>query len=145
MIEVPPSSARHSGLFAFVRRVLTWPARVAEARRTLALLGQMSDRELLDLGLLRSDLANCAALPLDEDPTVRLVRARAARAWFSPPRADRDADGASRAARPSERRLRRRREAGWRVTWLSMRIRYGLPYEHSLDRSIANRDNSFRK
>ena len=95
MLEVQPSSPRRSVSFAFIRRVLTWPARVAEARRTLAFLGQMSDRELLDLGLLRSDLANCAALPLDEDPTVRLARARAARAWFSPPRADREADGAA--------------------------------------------------
>ena len=98
MLEVQPSSPRRSVSFAFIRRALTWPARVAEARRTLAFLGQMSDRELLDLGLLRSDLANCAALPLDEDPTVRLARARAARAWFSPPRADRGADGAADAA-----------------------------------------------
>jgi hypothetical protein len=42
----------------------------------------MSDRELSDLGLLRADLADCTALPLDDDPGERLARARAVRAWY---------------------------------------------------------------
>lgn len=92
MLEAPPSSARLSVPLAFIRRVLMWPAQVAQTRRTMAFLGQMSDRELLDIGLLRSDLANCAALPLDEDPTDRLAAARAARAWFPPRRAIRETD-----------------------------------------------------
>ena len=74
MLERSPSPRRRARLVAVVWRALGWPARVAEARRTLALLGQMTDRELSDIGLLRSDLADCAALPLDEDPSRRLAR-----------------------------------------------------------------------
>jgi len=79
-----PPSRRPARLGAVVRRALTWPARVAEARRTLTLLARMTDRELIDIGLLRSDLADCAALPLDEDPGHKLAQRRAARAWFAP-------------------------------------------------------------
>jgi len=91
MLERSPSPSPHR-LAAVVRRALSWPARVAEARRTLAFLGQMTDRELSDIGLLRSDLADCAALPLDEDPSQKLAQLRAARAWFAPGRR-RDAPG----------------------------------------------------
>ena len=86
MLDCSPSPRRRSRLGAVVRRALSWPARVAEARRTLAFLGQMTDRELSDIGLLRSDLAACAALPLDEDPSHKLAQLRAARAWFAPGR-----------------------------------------------------------
>ena len=67
---------------AAVTHALGWPARVVEARQTLTQLAQMSDRELSDIGLLRADLANCSALPLDDDPSDRLARARAIRAWY---------------------------------------------------------------
>ena len=86
MLERSPSPHRRARLGAVVWRALVWPSRVAEARRTLALLAQMTDRELSDIGLLRSDLADCAALPLDEDPSHRLAQLRAARAWFAPGR-----------------------------------------------------------
>jgi uncharacterized protein YjiS (DUF1127 family) len=86
MLERSPSPRRSIRLSAIVRRALAWPTRVAEARRILALLGGMTDRELGDIGLLRSDLADCAALPLDEDPGHRLAQLRAARAWFAPGR-----------------------------------------------------------
>jgi uncharacterized protein YjiS (DUF1127 family) len=86
MLERSPSLRRRARLVAVVRRALSWPARVAEARRTLVLLGQMTDRELSDIGLLRSDLADCAALPLDADPSHKLAQLRAARAWFAPGR-----------------------------------------------------------
>ncbi len=86
MLERSPSPRRHTRLGALVRRALSWPARVAAARRTLALLGGMTDRELRDIGLLRSDLADCAALARDEDPGHRLAQRRAARAWFAPGR-----------------------------------------------------------
>jgi len=69
-------------LSAKIWHALGWPARVVEARRTLAQLAQMSDRELSDLGLLRADLADCTALALDDDPGERLARARAVRAWY---------------------------------------------------------------
>jgi uncharacterized protein YjiS (DUF1127 family) len=95
MLERSPSPHRRFRIAAVVRRVLSWPARVAEARRTLAFLGQMTDRELSDIGLLRSDLADCAALPLDEDPSHKLAQLRAARAWFAPGRRDRSPGGAA--------------------------------------------------
>jgi uncharacterized protein YjiS (DUF1127 family) len=82
MLDVSADSWRHSDFSTMIRRALTWPARVAEARRTLTQLAQMSDRELSDIGLLRSDLADASALPRDEDPGERLARARAARAWY---------------------------------------------------------------
>ncbi len=86
MLDVSPASRSPADFIALVRRALGWPARVMEARRTLAQLGQMSDRELSDIGLLRADLIDCGALPLDDDPSERLARARAMRAWYGRPR-----------------------------------------------------------
>ena len=88
MLDVSPTFRPHFDLSAKIWHALGWPARVVEARRTLALLAQMSDRELSDLGLLRADLADCTALALDDDPGERLARARAVRAWYG--RAHRD-------------------------------------------------------
>jgi uncharacterized protein YjiS (DUF1127 family) len=56
---------------------LTWPARVSAARRTMSELGRMSDYELRDIGLTRSDINDVTALPLDADPSGLLVRRRA--------------------------------------------------------------------
>ncbi len=58
-------------------RVLTWPARVSEARRTMSDLARMSEYELRDIGLTRSDVNDATALPLDADPSGLLVRRRA--------------------------------------------------------------------
>lgn len=74
------SPSLFAALGAAALRVLRWPARVIEARRTLNQLAGMSDFELCDIGLSRQDLANVTARPLDEDPTSYLVSARAARA-----------------------------------------------------------------
>jgi uncharacterized protein YjiS (DUF1127 family) len=52
--------------------ILGWPSRYVVARRNLAVLGAMSDRQLQDIGLSRSDISNVTALPRDEDPTVLL-------------------------------------------------------------------------
>jgi uncharacterized protein YjiS (DUF1127 family) len=82
MLDVSSDFRRHSDFSARIWHALKWPARVAEARRTLTQLSQMSDRELSDIGLLRSDLADASALPRDEDPGERLARARAVRAWY---------------------------------------------------------------
>jgi uncharacterized protein YjiS (DUF1127 family) len=57
-------------------RILSWPARVGAARRT------MSEYELRDIGLTRSDVNDATALPLDADPSGLLVRRRA---WREPP------------------------------------------------------------
>jgi uncharacterized protein YjiS (DUF1127 family) len=58
-------------------RVLSWPARVGAARRTMSELARMSEYELRDIGLTRSDLNDATALPLDADPSGLLVRRRA--------------------------------------------------------------------
>jgi uncharacterized protein YjiS (DUF1127 family) len=58
-------------------RTLTWPARVSAARRTMSELARMSDYELRDIGLTRSDVNDATALPLDADPSGLLVRRRA--------------------------------------------------------------------
>jgi uncharacterized protein YjiS (DUF1127 family) len=57
-------------------RVLSWPARVSAARRTMSGLARMSDYELRDIGLTRSDLNDATALPLDADPSGLLVKRR---------------------------------------------------------------------
>jgi len=67
-------------------RVLTWPARVSEARRTMSDLARMSEYELRDIGLTRSDINDATALPLDADPSGLLVRRRA---WRGPPAGER--------------------------------------------------------
>jgi uncharacterized protein YjiS (DUF1127 family) len=69
-------------------RILTWPARVGAARRTMSELGRMSDYELRDIGLTRSDINDATALPLDADPSGLLVRRRAWRERPSSRRAD---------------------------------------------------------
>ena len=88
MFDVMPASRRHADFSALIRRALGWPARVMEARRTLAQLADMTDRELNDIGLLRADLADCTALPLDDDPSEKLARIRATRAWYGPSHRD---------------------------------------------------------
>lgn len=60
-----------------VWRVLGWPARVGAARRTMSELARMTDCELRDIGLTRSDINDTTALPLGADPTGLLVRRRA--------------------------------------------------------------------
>jgi uncharacterized protein YjiS (DUF1127 family) len=82
MLDFTHASRRHSDFAALVRRALGWPTHVMEARRTLAQLGQMTDRELSDIGLTRADLADCTAFAPDRDPGERLARARATRAWY---------------------------------------------------------------
>ena len=67
-----------------LRRVLSWPARVGAARRTMSLLARMSDYELRDIGLTRQDVADASALPLDADPSLLLARRRAAREHAAP-------------------------------------------------------------
>ncbi|WP_406855685.1 DUF1127 domain-containing protein [Alsobacter sp. KACC 23698] len=54
-------------------RALGWPARYVAARRNLAILAAMSDLQLRDIGLTRSDIRNVTALPRDEDPTPLLA------------------------------------------------------------------------
>jgi uncharacterized protein YjiS (DUF1127 family) len=69
-------------------RVLSWPARVAAARRTMTELARMSDYELRDIGLTRQDLGDATSLPLDADPSRLFVRRRASRERPAAGRAD---------------------------------------------------------
>ncbi|HXW19823.1 MAG TPA: DUF1127 domain-containing protein [Roseiarcus sp.] len=64
----------------FLARVVLWPMRVVEARRTLTQLASLSEYELRDVGLTRQDLVDLTARPLDQDPTPYLNRARISRA-----------------------------------------------------------------
>jgi uncharacterized protein YjiS (DUF1127 family) len=66
-----------SGAAKALWRILAWPARVGAARRTMSDLGRMSEYELRDIGLTRSDVNDATALPLDADPSGLLVRRRA--------------------------------------------------------------------
>ncbi len=66
-----------SGATKALWRVLTWPARVAAARRTMSELARMSDYQLRDLGITRSDVNDATALPLDADPSSLLIKRRA--------------------------------------------------------------------
>jgi uncharacterized protein YjiS (DUF1127 family) len=68
-----PTEVRKRSLF---RRLVCWPFRVAASRRMMSQLGEMSDRELADIGLRREDLRDAAALRLSDDPTT-LFTARA--------------------------------------------------------------------
>ena len=85
--DVDGRDVRHSwaeGLPAQLSSVLLWPFRVMRARTELAKVARMSDHELRDIGLIRSDIRNATALPLEEDPTRFLAwtareRHRAAR------------------------------------------------------------------
>jgi len=74
------SPSRFASLGAGMLRVLRWPARVIEARRTMSQLAGMTDFELRDIGLTRQDLADTTARPLDDDPTRYLAYARSWRA-----------------------------------------------------------------
>lgn len=64
----PVSSALLQGL-SKLKSIVLWPARVLEARRELEMLAQMSEYELKDIGLTRSDLGDATALPADASPT----------------------------------------------------------------------------
>jgi uncharacterized protein YjiS (DUF1127 family) len=57
------------GLLAGLRSAILWPLRVLEARRELETLAGMTDHELKDIGLTRSDIGDVTALPADASPT----------------------------------------------------------------------------
>lgn len=66
----------------FLRRVLQFaarPLRALAARRAMAELGAMSDRELADVGLYRQDLRDATGLRRGEDPTAMLAKRTAER------------------------------------------------------------------
>jgi len=56
-----------------LKKAVLWPLRVLEARRELEMLAGMSEYELKDIGLTRSDLGDATALPPDQSPTEFLA------------------------------------------------------------------------
>jgi uncharacterized protein YjiS (DUF1127 family) len=75
-IPVDSADARQRSL---PLRLVTWPLRVLAARRAMAQLGVMSDRELADVGLCRQDLRDASALSFGEDPTAMFAARTAER------------------------------------------------------------------
>ena len=78
---VAPAEPAASSKLALVLRIVAWPLRVVAARRAMAQLGAMDDRELADIGLRRQDLRDATALSLGDDPT-KMLAARAAGRWL---------------------------------------------------------------
>ena len=68
-----PGVGTVSRLAAGFKDAILWPLRVIEARRELEALAQMSEYELKDIGLTRSDLGDATALPADASPTEFLA------------------------------------------------------------------------
>jgi uncharacterized protein YjiS (DUF1127 family) len=69
-----PDRLRPAGrLRGLALRILLWPARYYRARQEFAVLAALSDHDLKDIGLTRTDLANVTALPHDVDPTTHLA------------------------------------------------------------------------
>jgi uncharacterized protein YjiS (DUF1127 family) len=67
--------------WAALRRLASWPMRVAAARAAMRQLASMSEHELADIRLTRQDLRDASALRLDEDPS-RVFEMRAnERGW----------------------------------------------------------------
>ena len=67
------------GFASIAARALGWPARVGAARRAMSQLARMSDYELRDIGLVRQDIVDAAALRPEADPSAMLARRRAVR------------------------------------------------------------------
>ena len=56
-----------------LRSAMLWPLRVLRARRELEMLARMSENELKDIGLTRTDLGDATALPADASPSEFLA------------------------------------------------------------------------
>ena len=89
--------------------ILTWPVRVARARRDFAMLARLGERDLRDIGLTGQDLRDMSALPLFADATTVLAQRAKEREGFAlrrnappPGRGPREGDGWSYS--PEERR-----------------------------------------
>ena len=80
-IVLHDDSAPKLGIAGRLQHVLGWPARILEARKTMEMLGELSEREWRDIEPGRRDLFGAVAAR-DEDPAERRARARAIRAWY---------------------------------------------------------------
>jgi uncharacterized protein YjiS (DUF1127 family) len=77
--EARSRSAPLLRIWTFSARILLWPVRFYRARQEFAVLAGLSDHDLKDIGLTRTDIANVTALPRDVDPTTALSRVVAER------------------------------------------------------------------
>ncbi len=68
-LEAIPRHSTRSRLLSWLRTIVSWPLRVIAAQRELEVLAGMSEYELKDIGLTRSDLGDATALPADASPT----------------------------------------------------------------------------
>jgi uncharacterized protein YjiS (DUF1127 family) len=68
-LEGIPRHSRLSRLLSGLKTIVSWPLRVMAAQRELEVLAGMSEHELKDIGLTRSDLGDATALPVDASPT----------------------------------------------------------------------------
>jgi uncharacterized protein YjiS (DUF1127 family) len=80
-IVQPDIQAPSRSTWASLRRLISWPFRVAAARATMRELAGLSDRELADIRLTRQDLRDASALPLDADPSGVFEMRTRERGW----------------------------------------------------------------
>lgn len=66
-----------------LRGALAWLKRVVAARRELEALARLSEHDLKDIGLTRSDVGDVTALPADVSPTHFLAQRVEERRRFS--------------------------------------------------------------
>jgi uncharacterized protein YjiS (DUF1127 family) len=67
------SAGPASRVLTKLKAAMIWPVRVLRARRELEMLARMSESELKDIGLTRTDLGDATALPADASPTEFLA------------------------------------------------------------------------
>ena len=67
-----------------LRGALAWLKRVVAARRELEALARMSEHDLKDIGLTRSDVGDVTALPADVSPTHFLAQRGRGKAPLQP-------------------------------------------------------------
>ncbi len=72
---------------AALRRAFSWPARISAERRAMRQLARMSDFELRDIGLVRQDVVDAAALRPEAERSAN-AGAAARRARAIRPRTD---------------------------------------------------------
>lgn len=69
-----PLSASRAGVVARLGRTIAESWRVWNGRRAMRRLNELSDWELMDIGLTRDDLRRAYHLPIFDDPTQHLQR-----------------------------------------------------------------------
>ncbi|MBV9114842.1 MAG: DUF1127 domain-containing protein [Hyphomicrobiales bacterium] len=70
---LPRDAGPASRLLAAMKTAVFWPLRVVRARGELEMLARMTEYELKDIGLSRSDVGDATALPADASPTEFLA------------------------------------------------------------------------